>query len=337
MEADAFPQAILDRFDLVGFDPRGVGASSAVSCPVSFDITDADDVSRCIDRSHDLLAHLGTPNVARDLELIRVALGDPQLSYLGFSYGTALGAVYATMFPASVRALVLDGAIDPDAGIANEQAGAGYDFYVQQDFGTTLDVFFTLCDVSVLCPAGPDSESLLDDVYDEVRNLPVAYFGDHEPLRRVDVEDVVYGAMYGIFTWPLLAHALSDAADGDASTIAALASYLRYGYPADMEAEPNFEFANLAIRCADFSNRGADAFECAPLPDSADDLPVITAVDTPNPILVIGTDDDPATPGRYAGQLADALGDAVDINWAGAGHTAFLTSACVTDLTTAYL
>lgn len=336
-EGESFPDEIRARFDIVGFDPRGVGASTAVRCPDDFDAALEFDLQPCIDLTGELLAYLGTPNVARDLEMVRSAIGDEQLTYLGYSYGTALGAVYADMFPDRVRAMVLDGAIDPAAGRSNLDGGGGYDFYAQQDFEGTVDIFHTLCDATSECAAGPDSADLLERVYDTVRDTPAPYFAGDTTLRRSDVEDIVYGSMYSAFNWPVLAIALRDADEGDASTLAAMASWLQFGYPADMESEANFAIANIAIRCADFANRGTDAYECEQFPESAEPLPVITAIDTANPIVVIGTKGDPATPGRYADQLADALGDAVDIEWEGAGHTAFLTSACITDMVTAYI
>ncbi|MEO7397473.1 MAG: alpha/beta fold hydrolase [Ilumatobacteraceae bacterium] len=334
-EADQLPVVVLERFDIVGFDPRGVGRSSAVECPDDSEFDDS--YAACIAVDEELLAYLGTRNAARDLELIRRAVRDEQLTYLGYSYGTALGAVYADMFPDRVRALVLDGAIDPDAGTSNIDGGDGYDFYAEQDFEQTLEVFHTLCDATIGCRAGPNSHEVLDRVFDTVRDTPAPYFAAGERLTRSDVDDVVYSSMYSAFNWPILGVALRDADDGDASTLAAMYSWLQFGYPADMEAEANFDFANVAIRCADFENRGSSSSECQEFPETAEPLPLITAIDAPTPILVVGTKDDPATPGRYAEQLADALGDAVSITWDGAGHTAFLTSGCITDIVTAYI
>ncbi len=334
-EAESFPTDVLDRFDIVGFDPRGVGRSTAVECPDDFDAA-ADSFQACIDLTGELLSYLGTPNVARDLDMIRRAVQDQQLTYLGYSYGTALGAVYADMFPHRVRALVLDGAIDPDAGLSNVDGGGGYDFYAEQDFEATVEVFHTLCDATSVCSAGPNSRELVDRVYDNVRETPAPFFANGETLTRADVDDILYTSMYSAYNWATLGIALKDADDGDASTLAAMYSWLQFGYPAEMEAEANYEFANFAIRCADFENRGASS-DCEDFPDTAEPLPVITAIDASTPIVVVGTKDDPATPGRYAAQLAGALGDAVDISWDGAGHTAFLTSGCITDIVTVYL
>lgn len=335
-EGDTFPQRVLDRFDIVGFDPRGVGASAPVVCPAAFD-PGRDSYDDCIDPNIDVLPFLGTTNVARDMDQIRAAVGDAQLTYLGFSYGTALGAVYADLFPDRVRAMVLDGAVDPAAGLSNTSAG-GSDFYADQDFDATISVFEDLCDIAASCGAGPHTRELVDRIRAHIRDLPTAAFASGSgPLSKGDVYDVMVNAMYSVFDWPMLATALEDADNGDASTLAALYSWLLYGYPADTSSEADSEFANIAIRCADFAHRGAGSSDCRNFPTAADPLPAITPVDTATPILVVGTKSDPATPGRYAPQMAVALGDAVAIEWEGAGHTATLTSACITDIVAAYL
>ncbi len=336
-EGETFPQSVLDRFDIVGFDPRGVGASAAVTCPTSFD-PERNSYDDCIDSNVGVLPYLGTPNVARDMDQIRAAVGDEQLSYLGFSYGTVLGAVYADLFPGRVRAMVLDGAVDPDAGLSNTAAGGGSDFYADQDFDGTISAFEDLCDVAAACAAGPHTRDLIERVRAEIRDLPTAGFaGGSGPLSPSDVDDILVNAMYSAFDWPILATALADADNGDASTLSALYSWLLHGYPADTSDEADAEFANIAIRCADFAHRGPGSSDCRRFPETADPLPVITAVDIATPILVVGTKDDPATPGRYAPRMATALGDAVAIEWEGAGHTATLTSACITDIVADYL
>ena len=132
---------------------------------------------------------------------------------------------------------------------------------------------------------------------------------------------------------------MADAADGDASTLAALGSFLEAGYPRGENSYDNLTEANVAVYCADFAGRqGPSAVRgCAGWPETSEPLPPITAVDTPNPIVVIGTDGDPATPGFLAPQMAEALGDAVSIRWEGAGHTAFGHSECVDDMVVHYL
>ena len=341
--AALFPTELVERFDLVGFDPRGVGRSTSVDCgdlERSFRVVERD----CIARSGDLLPYVGTPNAARDMEQLRKALGDEQLTYLGFSYGTALGAVYADLFPESVRALVLDGSVDPDAGAYNiDGTSAGNSdtpFYGVQDFGGTVDVFLELCDAVRDCKAGPRSVDLLDDLYRDVEDADTDYFdGWDDSVTVGQVDGIITSAMYNTDLWAPLAVALADAADGDASTLAALGSYLEAGYPREENSYDNITEANLAIYCADFAGRrGEFAVDwCRGWPETAEPIPPITAVEVANPIVVIGTDGDPATPGFLAPQMAEALGDAVSIRWEGAGHTAFLHSECVDTMVVDYL
>ena len=334
-EAELFPPAVRNRFDIVGFDPRGVGSSAAVRCPLSFDPSST-SFRPCISPNAEELPHLGTVNVARDMEMLRRALGDDALSYLGYSYGTIVGAVYADLFPDRVRAMVLDGAVDPNAGAANTDAG-GSDFYAEQDFDATISAFEDLCDASASCPAGPHTHQLIERVTAKVATLDVKAFPEDGRLDSGDVDDLLVNAMYSAHDWPLLALALADADQGDASTLSALYSWLLYGYPADTTTQADDTFANIAIRCADFRSRGAASIDCDHFPDTAGALPVISSVDTATPVLVVGTKDDPATPARYAPRMAHALGDAVAIEWEGAGHTATLTSGCITDLVAKYL
>lgn len=341
--ASLFPSALTDTFDLVGFDPRGVGRSTAVDCGDlnrSYTVVERD----CVDNSGDLLPFVGTANAARDMEQLRKALGDEQLTYLGFSYGTALGAVYANLFPDSVRALVLDGSIDPAAGQYNvdgTSTGSSSDpFYGVQDFEGTLDVFLDLCDASRLCKAGPRSRTLLDELRSQVADADTDYFDFwDEMVTDQQVDGIVSSAMYNTDLWVPLAVALADAAEGDASTLAALGSFFEAGYPRADSTYDNLVEANLAIYCADFAGRtGRFAVDsCRGWPESAEPLPAITAVDVAHPIVVIGTDGDPATPGFLAPRMAEALGDAVSVRWEGAGHTAFLHSECVDQIVIDYL
>lgn len=186
-DATIFPTALLDRFDLVGFDPRGVGRSTAVDCdadPHEYQVRIAD----CVRLSGDLLPYVGTLNAARDLEQLRKALGDDRLTYIGFSYGTALGAVYADLFPDRVRALVLDGSVDPDAGRYNTDGTVvgtyGTPFYGVQDFLGTVDVFAQLCDATRECPLGPRTWQRLDALVRDIRTARTEWFDDWEKTSR---------------------------------------------------------------------------------------------------------------------------------------------------------
>jgi hypothetical protein len=181
---------------------------------------------------------------------------------------------------------------------------------------------------------------LLNDLYDTVGDAGTDHFDDwDETVTPAQVDGILVSAMYNTDLWQPLAVGLADAADGDASTLAALGSFLEAGYPRAENSYDNLTEANVAVYCADFAGRqGATAVRgCTGWPETSEPLPPITPVDTPNPIVVIGTDGDPATPGFLAPRMAEALGDAVSIRWEGAGHTAFGHSECVDDLVVQYL
>ena len=341
---DLLPFDLLATHYPVGWDPRGVGRSvPAIDCGVldGFELPDAE---RCIAGSGaDLLAQVGAADSALDMESIRTALGVDRLDYVGYSYGTALGAVYAMAHPDGVGRFVLDGAIDPRAGDPEGPLAAdGLPDYAADGLDVVIDRFHELCDATIECAAGPDSVTLREVLETTIRDLPTDHFdGDPAVLDRFDLEDLIAGSMSQTWTWGLVGDALRDAADGDASTLAALSSFLLDGYPVDQDEEPDaldaFGAAHHAIYCADFSR--VDVRSCEGMPD-ADPLPVISAVDASaiaDPIVVIGTSFDPSTPGRHAGELAAALGDAVAVTWEGVGHTAFPVSPCLDGLVVDFL
>ncbi len=333
--APGFPQDLLDRFDIVGFDPRGIGKSAPVSCDGKDLFADPSILTTCVATSGAELSYLGTTNVARDLDQIRVALGEKKLTYLGFSYGTAIGSVYADMFPQNVRAIVLDGSIDPAAGEANTAADPGGRTYTAQDFDGTTNIFLHLCDSTPTCPAGPDSTRVLNSVLRDVGSLPTNYFKGATKLTTDDIRQLLTTSMYSIEYWPLLASALGDAKQGDASTFAALISYLAFGYPANMSARPESNYTQIAVTCADFAERDAGFF-CHPFPPTQEPIPAIATAKGAPPMVIIGTKGDPATPYQNSAKMATALGNSVSLTWEGAGHTAFFESACISDLVTAY-
>ena len=259
-----------------------------------------------------------------------------RLDYLGFSYGTALGAVYAMAYPDHVGRFVLDGSIDPTAGDpAGQLLADGVPDYAADEIDAAIARFHELCDASSLCAAGPESARLVDNLESTIRDLTTADFpAGPSQLNRIDLADLMVGITYDPGSWGLVGDALRDAADGNASTLAALASYLRRGYPAPAGPEDegpfvDFSAAHFAIFCADFSQI-VRMWGCDAMPD-ADPLPVITAVDVAEPIVVVGTSHDPLTPGHHATEMAAALGDAVAVTWEGVGHTAFPVTTCLDD------
>ncbi|MGB0113153.1 MAG: alpha/beta hydrolase [Ilumatobacteraceae bacterium] len=367
------PAELSRRFDLVSFDPRGVGASTAIDCDVDFDdgvdlLEPGDDVAwdlmveealdtsaRCDDDFELLASVVGTNNAARDLDEIRAALGDEQLSYVGFSYGTRLGATYAELFPDRVRALVLDGAVKPttDAvALEGEQVAA---------FDVAFEAFADACDRDDDCAlhdVGPAAE-VFDGLVDELGTAGTLPTDDGDRVMTGgELQLAVLASMYSVQLWPILASALAQAEQfDDGSLLQSLAdSYL--GRQPDGTYDDS-QAAGSAINCADDPARvtidevRADAdlvadqttwfpdlvradTGCLGLPWPADPLRVGPAVGAP-PILVIGNTRDPATPYQWAVELTDVLDSAVLFTVEADGHTAFLTIACVESTVVAYL
>ncbi|MFD5544842.1 alpha/beta fold hydrolase, partial [Streptomyces sp. NPDC127079] len=233
---------LTNGYDVVGFDPRGVGRSSPVSCgdgtPEAPDEQSAADppdathpqalmkqleqlTARCTRNSGPVLAHMGTVNAARDLDVIRQALGDSKLNYLGFSYGTKLGAVYAAQFPHNVGRMALDG-VDTLTESLAQQGVAG-----AQGQQTALDDFLDWCVTDLGCPFGQDRRKAGEAVVRLVRSLdrdPVpSDFG--APFTGQDLVGAIAEGLYGKELWPLLARALASLMeDGDTRGVENFAS-----------------------------------------------------------------------------------------------------------------
>ncbi|WP_141310789.1 alpha/beta hydrolase [Streptomyces spinoverrucosus] len=281
---------LTDGYDVVSFDPRGVGRSSPVSCGnapyggagvsagTDETLRDPNAVLRqlkaaaeeCAKRSGPVLAHIGTVNVSRDMDVIRQALGDDKLNYLGFSYGTRLGAVYATQFPDKVGRVALDGVDTLTESLARQgvTGAAG-----QQ---VALDDFLDWCVKDVACPFGQDARTAREEVVRLIRSMdedpvPTAFSGE---FTGQDLVGALSQALYSTDTWPSLERALAQLIeDGDTSGVEAFATGgfalpgLRQGRqkpspPADgglvdQEDVPldNLTAALLAINCADDPDR----------------------------------------------------------------------------------
>lgn len=368
----ALPAEVRNSFDIVGFDPRGVGRSDPVDClddadlddafaadpdPVSqaaFDATVALDrrmADRCQAKYGDELRLFSTVQTAHDLDAIRAAVGDRKLTYLGYSYGTLLGATYAQLFPHHVRAMVLDGAVDPaqDAVAAARAQAAGFE--------RAFDQFAAWCRKTSNCPIHADPRGAVMAALDSARDAPLRA-ADGRSVTAGWIQTGVGEAMYSPDDWPRLGRAIFDLSAGNASTILQLAdeyaSRDRDGHYSNM-----FD-ANLAINCAD--ERGGATVEqartlqgkwrqaypmfgtelavglvnCAVWPGKRDPYPVGRADGAP-PIVVVGTTHDPATPYEQTTALADMLGVGHVVTWQGQGHTAYPRTSCVDDAVDRYL
>ena len=361
---------LLDRFDIVGFDPRGVGRSSPVRCedhkgppdplpdPVPQDeaarqgVVDAGTryAAKCVQFSNGVLPYVGTDNVARDLDQIRIALGDERLSYMGQSYGTFLGQVYAELFPGRVRAMVLDGVIDP-ALTTEEFANAA-----AEGFDRQLTAFGAWCNTTAACPwkPGADVPAAFLALADQVRRHHLTGAGG----RDVGPGEVYLGALRALYTrtrWPSLGQALAAVAGGNGGPVLTLSdAYLESG-------SSNAADANSAINCVDHpvsrdlatypqtaaraASRAAvfgplfawGGVSCAVWPAPPTRTPgLIRAPGTP-PILVVGTTLDPATPYAWAEAVARQLEHGVLLGRKGDNHVSYFYSSCVRSHIDAYL
>ncbi|HXO24338.1 MAG TPA: alpha/beta hydrolase [Streptosporangiaceae bacterium] len=375
----AFPPAILARFDLVGFDPRGAGASQpALNCengPQLDTFFGTDDepadpaqlarvvaaseqfAAQCERHSAALLPVVGTPNAARDLDVLRSALGQSRLTYLGKSYGTYLGAWYAQLFPQRVRALVLDGSVDPAASSLEATIAQAQGF--QGAFGS----FAAWCLAAAGCPLGASvaaAESKVDALITRANSVPLAnHLGDGQVADGAMLLYGVADALYSRSSWPALKNALGSAFTGDGTPLVDLANQL-YG------RNPNGTYSTLAnavtaIDCLDkpwprtlaaWQSAASAAAKAAPMfgaalvwgsltcaywPVASYPQPRLKAAGAP-PILVVGTLRDPATPYRWAQAMAGDLASGVLLGWNGDGHTAYGEgSACVDAIVNAYL
>ncbi|MGA9278228.1 alpha/beta fold hydrolase [Ilumatobacter sp.] len=316
---------LLRGFDLVSWDPRGIGQSTPkIDCDDAVAPGDPDFIARCVDLTGPVSAYLAAPYSAADMEAIRVALGEDELNYLGYSYGTLLGATYAAEHPDRVGAFVLDGATDPLVGSPDGPREGGFPTLADDGLDASRERFTELCDASDRCLLGRNSSIVLDVVESSVQFLPTPNFDRNPETMSVGAfQEVVDLALTYAGDWELLATALSDADRGDASALASLSAG-----PVDETSEPgsgesDFTEANFMIYCADFASLLDPLTFCDAMPENAETLQPVQPVDVEQPLLVIGTEYDPLTPGYHAPAFAEALGDATSIIWEGVGHTAF--------------
>jgi pimeloyl-ACP methyl ester carboxylesterase len=367
------PPEIADRFDLVSFDPRGVGASTAVDCAIDLDdeitllepgddagwdavVADAEaNAARCTDDTTRMSPYFGTNNAARDLDQLREALGDDRLSYVGFSYGTRLGATYAELFPDRVRALVLDGAVKPTTDFAELNLEQG------PSFDRAFDQFAQVCDSDADCAlqelgATQDVYSALVDRVAQLGSLPTT--DDGRILTPGELELGTIAALYSTQLWPVLSQGIRDATvDQDGTLLQVLVD--TYAGRRPDGSYDNSQAAGSAINCADDAVRPDtdvvrsqseeaaslttwfDGFlrastGCIGAPPPVDPLIIGPAEGAP-PILVIGNTGDPATPYEWSVAMADYLASAELFTVEAEGHTAFLTIPCVDRIVIDYL
>jgi pimeloyl-ACP methyl ester carboxylesterase len=375
------------RFDLVGFDPRGIIRSSAFRCfgndkqwepyftPFAFPSNAEEEAiwiaadhyldDACAQRGGRIGDHMSTANVARDLDLLRQAVGDDLLTYAGYSYGSFLGTTYANMFPDKVRALVVDGVLDPIAWTtgAPGQSNLPFSTRLRSDAGAmaTLSEFFRLCDAGE-CAFGPDSA-------DRFAALAAKLKANPEPIDYSGLIGTTLGAMYDSSSWEDFAQLLADleSAAGSSSTtlqtrVEAFGHRPLYIAKRGFPHYPNFVEGFPAVACGDsvnpdsysaWSAAGAAADAqfgyfgriwtwvssiCADWPTADADryLGPFTKT-TANPVLVVGNLFDPATRYEGAQSVAGLLPNSRLLTVHGWGHTSLFLSQCADQIVSTYL
>lgn len=371
------------KFDIVGFDPRGVGASEpSVEC-----LTDEErDEKRAADHEHDgsqaaveraeelsqefaekcaertehgeeMLANIGTREVVRDLDVLRSVLGDEQLTYLGYSYGTRIGYTYAETFPDNVRGLLLDGALDPEQEHVDSVLAQG------EGFGEAFDEFAAWCTEREDCPLGNDADQATEAYQDLVQPLveqPVS-LEDGRELSFEDATTATVQALYSDELWDMLKSGLTQLQRQRGEQLMMLADL--YNERQSDGSYTTTQDAFTAIRCVDdppvedadvieqaqeeyaeaapFLDSGRppsgarDACAFWPVPHTSE--PGLPDVDDVPSALVISTTQDPSTPYEAGVQLAEAMDSAL-LTFEGTQHTVFAQgNECVDSAGVEYL
>jgi pimeloyl-ACP methyl ester carboxylesterase len=376
------PQSVRDRFDLVGFDPRGVaGSIPNVLCNSDEDndrqradnvvdysqksVEHIDNetkafVQRCLDKTgKEFLANVGTANVVKDLDAIRVAVGDDKLTYLGYSYGTRIGGSYAEEFPQNVRAMVLDGAIDPNADPIEE------DLRQTAAFQKAFDDYASYCAQDPSCPLGTDPTKATDRYKELVEPLVQHPAKTKDRKRDLSYNDAVIGTILPLYSpsiWPRLTNGLKELENNQGDQLLWLSDL--YMHRRDDGTYENATDARVAVNCVDqpaitdqaklvdkdhrsrklapFLSYGpptnyAPMDTCALWPVPPTTQPHEISVKGLPPTLVLSTTNDPATPYQAGVDLANQIGGTL-VTFEGTQHTvAFQGHSCIDDIVAAYL
>jgi pimeloyl-ACP methyl ester carboxylesterase len=369
-----YSPALLDVFDIVAWDPRGTGLSeSAIDCIDDYDeyyagtdITPDDAAERqqiieaaeeladlCVENNDDIIQHIGTNDSARDMDTIRRALGEDEISYFGFSNGSDLGGVWTTMFPDTVRAAVLDGAADPNAdeltGLLQQNAG----------FEAALRTLLAQCSDNPNCPFHNDgaAEEAFDQLMLQLDETPLPTAPDRPLLTRGVALDAVAAAMYSDASWPALEQAIAAALDGDGTLLLAFWDSFYQRRP-DGTWDNSLE-AFQVIHCMDTDERltveQADAaapqvreiaprfapgstgsYFCTFFPEPDDPRIEVTGAGA-GPIVVCGATGDAATPLESTRATAETLEDGRLIIIDADQHTCYGADPCADELIDDYL
>ncbi len=369
-----YSPALLAHFDIVAWDPRGTGDSTpAIDCIDDYDryytgvdITPDTPAERqlpidlakeftdaCLEKNADIWPYIGTNASARDMDDIRQALGEAKISYFGFSYGSELGATWATLFPSTVRAAVLDGAVDPNAGYidAGLQQAAGFE--------QAITNFLASCSATPACPFhnDGDAEGAFDRLMLAIDDNPIPTVAGRPELTRSMALTAVAEAMYSESLWDQADQALADAQQGDGAGLLTL--FDEYFRRRDDGTWDNSLEAFQVISCADeparltveeedasaarfeavaprYSPATIGSYFCTFFPQSPDPEVQVNSKGA-GPILVMGTTGDPATPLASTRLMAEALDDGRLVIVHAEGHTGYASGECSGNVVDKYL
>lgn len=379
--ASIVSEGVRSSYDLIGFDPRGVASSTGIRCltdaetdeylSADYDMTTPEGVKTgeewtkrvaeaCEKNSADMLGVIDTESAARDMDVMRAAVGSEKLDYLGFSYGTYLGATYAELYPQRTGRLVLDGAIDPT--LTSDQMARGQ----AEGFEYAIHNFATSCLAagSSTCPlTGTEDEAVqqIRDFFTATDAQPVRTGDPNRPLTGSLARSGVLVGLYNDANYPYVIQGLKNAKAGDGSLLL---------YLADLAAERNDDgtytgngnFSIIGVNCLDHpaiedqawmakeakdlaasyptfgGQMGYSGLTCSMWPEGPVREPAPIHASGSAPIVVIGTTGDPATPYPWAQALAEQLDEGTLITWKGQGHTAYGRSGgCVEQAVDAFL
>ena len=368
-----FSGELMDSFDIIAWDPRGTGQSTpAIDCIDEYDpyagldSPPDDDAEKqalidasaafndmCVNRSGEILPYVSTEASARDMNSLRLALGVEKITYMGFSYGSELGATWVTLFPETVRAAVFDGATDPNS-TSIEQGMAQAQGFEQQ-----LSAFLAQCSLAPSCPFhnNGDSESAFDQLFVDIDANPLVVSNDRTPVTQGVAYTAVAQAMYSDYYWRNLEKALADAQKGNGKGLLDL--YDEYYQRNDDGTYGNELEAFLAISCLDdrdvatvdeveeyvddfvavaprLGANFAYGYSCVLWPVEAVTRITITGKGA-GPIVVIGTTGDAATPLSSSRNMAKALEQGILIVVEADQHTGYGANSCVVDAVDRYL
>ncbi len=372
-----FGEPLRKAFDIVGFDPRGVGRSTPIDClsdeeldrfvasdpdpDTPHEVREADRMMRefgqgCLDRSGDLTRHVSTEEAARDMDIVREVLGQQRMAYFGASYGTLLGATYADLFPQRVGRMVLDGAIDPTMDAVDTS------LVQAKGFEVALRAYVEDCVEGGGCYLGSTVDEGLQTIRDFLERLdqqPISGDGDRM-LTEGEAVLGIWAPLYNRDYWSALDAGLSQALNGNGKTLLTFAdAYVGRGPKGYLD---NSSEALYAVNCLDddepVTDKEAQQLEdrfleasptfgevfafgltaCRNWSVHTGKGPGELTAEGSAPILVIGTTRDPATPLSWAEALADQLDSGILVRRDGDGHTGYgAGNQCVDDVVESYL